>query len=222
MDIESHFAAAIAEHEEVLHATRNTLAQQFVAMLHAWFFCVRAGHTIFFFGNGGSAADAQHLAAELVVKYDKPRLPISAMALTADVTLLTAAANDFSFDQIFARQIQALGRPGDIAVALSTSGRSVNVINGLKAARDRGMVPVAFGGGDGGALTALANPLLIVPSNKTSLIQEMHIMLGHMLCSALEIELKLVVDHKNEGSSAASIGDFGCHARHARLPASER
>jgi len=144
------------------------------------------------FGNGGSAADAQHLATELTVRYVRDRDPIPALALTTDSSALTAIGNDLGFEELFARQLRALGRPGDLALAISTSGRSPNVIRGLQAARDGGLVPAALSGGDGGNLTGLADPLLIVPSRTTARIQEMHITLGQMLCGALERGLGLV------------------------------
>ena len=142
-----------------------------------------------FFGNGGSAADAQHLATELVVKYERVRPALAALALTTDTSALTAIANDFGFEQVFARQIEALGKPGDVAIGISTSGKSANVAAALGTARKMGLVAAAFSGGDGGDLRGLADPLLIVPSQNTARIQEMHIALGQMLCGALEAGL---------------------------------
>jgi D-sedoheptulose 7-phosphate isomerase len=139
-----------------------------------------------FFGNGGSAADAQHLATELTVRYVRNREPIAAIALTTDTSALTAIGNDFSFDQLFARQLSALGKRGDVAIGISTSGRSANVIQALRVARELGIVAAALTGRDGGDLVGLADPILIVPSETTSRIQEMHITLGQMLCGALE------------------------------------
>ena len=152
---------------------------------------IKGGGKILLFGNGGSAADAQHLATELVVRYKADRAPIAALALTTDSSALTAIGNDLGFDQLFARQVAALGRPGDVALGISTSGRSRNVVLGLEAARDGGLVAAALSGNDGGLLRGLADPLLVVPSRTTARIQEMHIMLGQMLCGALEIELGL-------------------------------
>lgn len=147
------------------------------------------GNKLLIFGNGGSAADAQHLATELSVRYRADRKALPAIALSADGVLLTAAGNDLGFELVFSRQIEALGRPGDLAIALSTSGKSPNVIAGLRAARAAGLSTAAFGGGKGGVLPALADPVLLVPSDQISRIQEMHITLGHMLCAALEREL---------------------------------
>ncbi len=151
----------------------------------------RAGGKILFFGNGGSASDAQHLATELVVRFERDRAPIAAIALTTDSSALTAIGNDLGFEALFARQVEALGRAGDLAVGLSTSGRSPNVIAGLRAARAGGLAAAALTGGDGGDLVGLADPLLIVPSRETARIQEMHITIGHALCVALETALGL-------------------------------
>jgi D-sedoheptulose 7-phosphate isomerase len=126
------------------------------------------------------------------VRYVADRAPIAAVALTTDSSALTAIGNDFGFDQLFARQVRALGRAGDVAVGISTSGKSRNVILGLEAARELGMVPAALAGRDGGDLPGLADPLLVVPSHTTARIQEMHITLGQMLCGALERRLGLV------------------------------
>jgi D-sedoheptulose 7-phosphate isomerase len=192
MDSRAVFLAEMDEHLAVASRCRETLGASFDAMLSVWVRAIRAGGKILFFGNGGSAGDAQHLAAELTIRYRQDRAPIAALALTTDSSALTAAGNDLGFDRIFARQIAALGRPGDIAVGISTSGRSPNVIEGLKQARADKLVACAFGGGDGGLLTEVADPVLIVPSKVTARIQEMHITLGQMLCAALEIELGLV------------------------------
>ncbi|HEY4141862.1 MAG TPA: SIS domain-containing protein, partial [Pseudolabrys sp.] len=133
-----------------------------------------------------------HLATELTVRYKKTRPAIAAIALTTDSSVLTAAGNDFGFEHVFARQIEALGRPGDVAIGISTSGTSPNVIAGLKQAKASGLITVALGGRGGGNMAGLADHLLVVPSDTVSRIQEMHIMLGQMLCGALEIELGLV------------------------------
>src|SRR5450432_3108042 len=146
---------------------------------------IRAGGKLMFFGNGGSAGDAQHLATELTVRYKKDRAAIAAIALTTDTSTLTAAGNDLGFEQIFARQIEALGRPGDVAIAISTSGKSPNVIAALKQAKSMRLVTAALGGKGGGDLSGLADHLLVVPSDTTARIQEMHITLGQMLCGAM-------------------------------------
>ena len=126
------------------------------------------------------------------MRYARDRAPIAAIALTTDTSALTAAGNDLGFEQVFARQVRALGRPGDLALGISTSGRSPNVIEGLKAAREMRLTAAAFTGGDGGALVGLADPVLIVPSKSVARIQEMHITLGQVFCAALERALGLV------------------------------
>ena len=145
-----------------------------------------------FFGNGGSASDAQHLATELTVRYIQDRPAIAAIALTTDGSALTAAGNDLGFDKLFSRQIEALGRPGDVAIGMSTSGRSPNVIEGLKMARQKGLVAAGLTGRAGGDMADLANPLLKVPHDAAARIQEMHITIGQALCGAIEIQLGLV------------------------------
>lgn len=194
LDLDAFFDAELAEHREVVEATRAQLRQPFAQLVEAVARAAQAGGTLFLFGNGGSAGDAQHLATELTVRYAEDREPIAAIALTTDTSALTAIGNDFGFDRLFARQIEALGRPGDIALGISTSGRSANVIAGLATARQRGLIPAALAGGDGGDLVGLADPLLVVPSRTTARIQEMHITLGQMLCSAVERRLGLVGD----------------------------
>ena len=180
-----------AEHLEIAQATGAQLRQPFERLLALSLVAIRGGGKLLFFGNGGSAADAQHLAAELTVRYIDDRPPIAAIALASDSAALTATGNDIGFEALFARQVEALGRPGDVAIGLSTSGRSRNVIRGLEQARGQGLTAAAFSGHDGGELAGLADPLLIVPSVITARIQEMHITLGHILCQGLENGLGL-------------------------------
>ncbi len=191
MDLSEFFRTELAEHHDVARRTEASLSSVFAALAEACVRSVRGGGKLMFFGNGGSAADAQHLATELTVRYKKNRPAIAALALTTDTSALTAAGNDLGFDQIFSRQIEALGRPGDVAIAISTSGKSPNVTAGLRQARALGLVTAALSGRDGGNLPGLVDHLLVVPSATTARIQEMHIMLGHLLCEALEIELGL-------------------------------
>ena len=191
-DVDAFYASEFEEHAAVSRNTRDALHQPFASLLEAAVASIRGGGKLIFFGNGGSAADAQHLATELTVRYVADREPIAAVALTTDCSALTAIGNDLGFDQLFARQLRALGRPGDLAIGISTSGRSRNIILALEAAREMDVVAAAFSGGDGGELVGLADPLLVVPSHRTARIQEMHIMLGHMLCGALESRLGMV------------------------------
>jgi len=192
MDLEAFFKREFAEHEAVVRATLAQCEAPFRALAAAAAAAIGAGGKLLFFGNGGSAADAQHLATELTVRYVKDRAPIAALALTTDSSALTAIGNDLGFEHLFARQVRALGRPGDLAIGISTSGKSRNVILGLEAARATGLGAAALSGGDGGELRGLADPLVIVPSRVTARIQEMHILLGQMLCGALERMLGLV------------------------------
>jgi D-sedoheptulose 7-phosphate isomerase len=193
-DLAAYFKTEFAEHHDVARKSEAALSNAFAETVRACAKALRGGGKLMFFGNGGSAADAQHLATELTVRYKRDRAAIAAIALTTDGSVLTAAGNDIGFDKIFARQIEALGRPGDVAIAMSTSGKSPNVIAALKQAKAGGLVTVAFGGEGGGAMAGLADHLLAVPSVTAARIQEMHIALGQMLCGALEIELGLVSD----------------------------
>jgi D-sedoheptulose 7-phosphate isomerase len=192
MDRRAFFRSEFAEHAAVLEATLAACEAPFLRLVEAAVAAIRGGGKILFFGNGGSAGDAQHLATELTVRYVKDRDPIAAIALTTDTSALTAIGNDLGFEQLFARQIHALGRRGDLAFGISTSGRSRNVLLGLAAARGLGLTCAGFTGGDGGDMATVADPLLIVPTRTTARIQEMHILLGQMLCGALERELGLV------------------------------
>jgi D-sedoheptulose 7-phosphate isomerase len=192
MDFDAFFAAEFAEHRAVLEATQAAVREPLRRLVTLSAAAIRNGNKLMFFGNGGSAADAQNLATELAVRYVKDRPPIAAVALTTDSSVLTAIGNDLGFEQVFARQIDAIGRPGDIAVGITTSGRSANVLHGLEAAKRRAITPAAFTGGNGGKLPGLADPLVVVPSATTARIQEMHILVGQMLCGALEQELGLV------------------------------
>ena len=192
MDLSAFFRAEFNEHQAVTKATVAACEAEFLRLVAAAVAAIRGGGKLLFFGNGGSAADAQHLATELTVRYVRDRAAIAAVALTTDTSALTAIGNDLGFDQLFARQLRAIGRKGDLAVGITTSGRSPNVLLALEAAREMGITPAALSGKDGGKLRGLADPLIIVPSNTTARIQEMHILLGQMLCGALEQELGLV------------------------------
>ncbi|UCC66745.1 MAG: D-sedoheptulose 7-phosphate isomerase [Deltaproteobacteria bacterium] len=150
---------------------------------------LRRRDKILLFGNGGSAADAQHIAAEFVNRYLLDRAPLPAIALTTDTSILTSISNDVDFSLVFARQIEALGRKGDIAWGISTSGRSPNVIEGLRKAKEMGLVTIAFTGQDGGEVLRIADYGLNVGSNSTPRIQEVHITVGHILCELVEDEL---------------------------------
>jgi D-sedoheptulose 7-phosphate isomerase len=147
---------------------------------------LRSGGKIMFCGNGGSAADAQHLAAELMGRYLKDRAPLPALALTVDTSALTAIANDYGYDEVFARQLRGIGRRGDVLVGLSTSGNSANVVRAFEAARDLGVVTLALTGDPGGRMAEIADHVIRAPAARTNSIQEMHIVIGHMLCGFVE------------------------------------
>ena len=148
-----------------------------------------AGNKIFFFGNGGSAADAQHIAAEFVNRYIMDRPPLPAISLATDTSILTSISNDMAFNEIFSRQLKALGKDGDVAVGISTSGNSPNVLKAFEVAKELGMKTVALTGNDGGALVKIADISLVVSSNSTPRIQETHILVGHLLCEMVEHQL---------------------------------
>jgi D-sedoheptulose 7-phosphate isomerase len=147
---------------------------------------LKKGKKILIFGNGGSAAEAQHFAAELVNKFIQVRPPLRAIALSTDTSILTSVGNDTSFNFIFSRQIEALGDPGDVAIGLSTSGRSANIVEALKIAREKGLITLAMTGEGGGLLGPLADYLIAVPSRSTPRIQEVHLFLLHVLAASLE------------------------------------
>jgi D-sedoheptulose 7-phosphate isomerase len=147
---------------------------------------LRAGKKILLAGNGGSAADAQHLATELMVRFHLDRAPLPALALATDTAASTAIGNDLGFEQLFARQVLALGQPGDVFLGLSTSGRSPNILAAFNAARARGMTTIGFTGAKGDAMTELCDVLVRVPSEKTPLIQQVHLAAGHIVCEIVE------------------------------------
>jgi D-sedoheptulose 7-phosphate isomerase len=149
----------------------------------------REGHKLLLFGNGGSATDASHLAAEFIGRYHKDRAPLPAIALGTDMAAITCIANDFGYDEIFARQVRAQGQKGDIAIAISTSGNSPNVLRGVTAAKEAGLTTVGWTGGAGGKLAGLVDQAFVVPSTVTARIQETHITLGHVLCELIDEQL---------------------------------
>ncbi len=150
---------------------------------------LKKGNKILFFGNGGSATQAQHLAAELINRFLIDRRPMAALALTSDSAVTTSISNDYSFAELFVRQLEGLGRAGDIAIALTTSGSSENIIEGLKSARKLNMTTIGLLGRDGGACLELCDIALLVPSSNTARIQEIHLLLGHLLCGLVEKEM---------------------------------
>jgi D-sedoheptulose 7-phosphate isomerase len=185
----AYLDAEIAEHMAVAVRTQQSMATEFPRLVAACSTALRAGHKLLLFGNGGAAAAAQHIATELVVRYNREsghRRPLAAIALTTDTSALTAIGNDFGFADVFARQIEALCRAGDVAIGISTSGTSENVIRGLMVARAAGAVTVGFAGENGGRLAELVDHRIFVPSSSTARVQEMHMVLGHALCALVE------------------------------------
>jgi D-sedoheptulose 7-phosphate isomerase len=177
--------ACIAVHERLCDENLQPVVAAAAAILAA----SNDGGKVLVFGNGGSAADAQHLATDLVGRFQRERRALAAVALTADSSLLTAIANDYAFDRVFVRQIEALGAGGDVAFGISTSGRSTNVVEGLRAARARGLRTIALTGKDGGPAGALADIHINVPDPSTARVQEAHRTLIHAICELVEREL---------------------------------
>ncbi len=176
---------AFAAHREVF--TRLIEQKDEITLLGQWWIdTLQSGGTIFFCGNGGSAADSQHLAAELVGRYHNERQGLRGIALTVDTSVLTAVANDYSYDCIFSRQVEALGRPGDLLVAISTSGNSPNIVKAAEAATQRKMRIIGLTGAASCKLDYCATSVLHVPSDITAHIQEMHLMIGHIWCAMVD------------------------------------
>jgi D-sedoheptulose 7-phosphate isomerase len=167
-------------------AACKSLADGVVGVAERYAAVLKGGGTLYFCGNGGSAADAQHLAAEYVVRYSKNRRPLAAVALTTDTSILTAAANDLGFEQVFARQVEALCGPGDLLVLHSASGKSPNLLAAARAARARGAGTVAFLGAGGGPLASLVDQAIVVPSDATGRIQILHLALEHLIVELVE------------------------------------
>jgi D-sedoheptulose 7-phosphate isomerase len=184
-DFASLFKTHLSEHLDAI-ARLNAMSDQIAPLASAWLSALKEGKKIIFFGNGGSAADAQHLAAELVVRYRIDRPALAGLALTTDTSILTAHSNDFGYDTVFSRQIEALAQPGDVVVGISTSGTSKNVLLGLQAANKRGCVTIAFTGEKGADCAAEAKLSFKAPSAVTARVQECHLLIGHLLCDIAE------------------------------------
>ncbi len=180
----------VAESVALKQAFFGANAQRVAALAQAICDALGGGNKVLLFGNGGSAADAQHIAAEFVGRFQKERRALPAVALSTDTSILTCVGNDFGFNKIFARQVQALGRPGDIAIAISTSGNSPNVLEAVQTANEMGLVTVGLTGKDGGKLGAMVEHHLNVPHSSTARVQEVHITIGHILCQLVDEHLK--------------------------------
>ena len=181
--------AALLELAETAQRTVREIAGAIDTALEMVRSTVRGGGTLLFCGNGGSAADAQHMATEYVVRYMRNRRAYPAIALTTDTSLLTAAGNDFGFDHIFSRQVEALAKPGDLLIIHSTSGNSPNVLRAAEAARAKGVQVLALSARDGGELLGLADHSVVVPTTRTDRAQELHLCIQHAICDAIEQEL---------------------------------
>lgn len=182
----------LVEHIQVIELVRDALSEPINKVGLLLVQSIVNGGTLFWCGNGGSASDSQHLAAELVGRFRKNRRPLRSIALTTDTSILTCIANDFGYDDIFSRQVEALGRPGDVLIGISTSGNSENVLRAFKSAKEVGMTTVALLGKGGGPAKDMVDHALTIPSDTTARIQESHILIGHIFCEIIEQELGFV------------------------------
>jgi len=176
------------EHIEVANQTLQLCKQDIENLSKAMIYALKNNNKILLCGNGGSAADAQHIAAELTGRYKTNRVALPAIALTTDTSALTAISNDFGYEQVFARQVEALANSGDILIGISTSGNSSNIIEAFKTAKKHGCLCIGLSGNDGGEMNELCDINIVVPSNNTPRIQEMHILIGHILCQYIDDE----------------------------------
>lgn len=183
---EESLAGQLRELAEVAHASAEALEHEIQALADLVVETLRSGGTLLFCGNGGSAADAQHLAAEYVVRFHSERRGLAAHALTTDSSILTAAANDYGFQEVFARQVEALGRPGDLLVLHSTSGESGNLLKAAEAARAGGLRSAALLAKGGGRLKGMVDLAVVVPTGSTARAQEMHLAIGHIVCASVD------------------------------------
>ena len=185
-ELDDYFDRELDEHSAVLEAVKSGCKDAYAHMLAGWVAAIKDGNKIVFFGNGGSAADSQHLAAEFVVRFKKERHALASIALTTDTSILTAHTNDYEFDTVFARQVQALVKPEDVVIGLTTSGTSPNINLGLEAANNIGAYTVALTGRDGGKVKDIAKLPIIIKNDITARIQEAHMFIGHWLCEAID------------------------------------
>ena len=184
--ISSHIEQSIAAKQAIL--ADSTLIDNIAAAALRCKDCLAAGGKILIAGNGGSAADAQHIAAELVGRFEKERPSMASLALTTDTSALTAIANDYGYDQVFSRQLEGLGQTGDVFIGITTSGNSANILNAIDVCKTKGITSIGLTGKQGGKLAAAADISLCVPDPRTAIIQESHIMIGHMLCALIELD----------------------------------
>ena len=184
-----HFSSALRELAALADRVATELEADLDVALEMVQATVSVGGTLFFCGNGGSAADAQHMATEYVVRYMRNRRAYPALALTTDTSLLTAAGNDIGFENVFSRQVEALAKPGDLLIIHSTSGNSPNVLRAAEAAHAKGVKVLAFSARDGGALRALADHSIVIPTERTDRAQELHLCIEHIICDVVERSL---------------------------------
>ena len=196
--LDTFFTNQIKEHILVSERCLKGLSEPFKNIVSICCSALKKKKKILFFGNGGSAADAQHLSTELTVRFSKNRKALPAISLSTDTSALTAIGNDFGFEFLFSRQIEALGSSGDVAIAISTSGKSKNIIMGLKKAKNIGLKCISFTGKNSTLVSKFSDEVLSIPAENTSRIQEMHIMVGQMLCNAIEYKLNIASLIKEE------------------------
>jgi len=187
--MKDHLVKLFRESCRVKEAFLNDHLGKLVNVIEALTAALKSGNKILIFGNGGSAADAQHIAAEFVNRFIIERPPLPAIALTTDTSIITSIGNDYDFSEIFAKQIRALGQAGDVAWGISTSGKSANVVRGLETAKKKGLVTIGLTGGDGGDIARIVDYALIVSSRNTPRVQEVHIAVGHVICEMIDYKL---------------------------------
>lgn len=186
MDLLARLTEAVADTRRLMERLVAEQAETVAAAARLLAGTFNAGRKVLIFGNGGSAADAQHIAAEFVNRFQVERPPLAALALTTDTSVLTSIANDYAFAEVFVKQVKALGRSGDVAWGISTSGSSLNVVLALEEAKALGLKTMALTGGEGGPVAGQAEVAIVVPSRNTPRIQEVHIMVGHVLCDLVD------------------------------------
>ena len=189
--LDKFFYSQIKEHELVISKTKESIKDNFLNVVDICYQALKNKKKIIFFGNGGSASDAQHLSTELTVRFSKDRKSIPAVSLVTDTSTITAIGNDLGFDYLFSRQLEALGSPGDVAIGISTSGKSKNVLKGLEYAKNNKMKSIIFTGKYTKLVEKTTHEIISIPATNTSRIQEAHILLGQMICNALEFRLGL-------------------------------
>ena len=190
-EIKNFFLSQINEHELVIEKTKLSVERNFLNLVNICVKSLKNGKKIIFFGNGGSASDAQHLSTELTVRFCENRKSIPAISLVTDTSAISAIGNDYGFKYIFSRQLEAIGQAGDVAIGITTSGKSQNVLEGLQYAKKNKMKSVAFTGRNIKKIEKITDEIISIPAKNTSRIQEAHILIGQMLCNALEFQLGL-------------------------------